>query len=515
MSARANRWAILAVLCLSVFLVVVDNTIVNVALPSLQRDLHASTSALQWIVDGYSLPFAALLLAGAGLADRLGRKRVMHVGLLLFGVFSVGAAFSTSSAGLIIFRALMGASAAFVFPATQSILTVAFPDPSERAKAFGLWGAVSGLAVAFGPITGGLLITHYWYGSVFLVNVPLVLIALGLGLWLIPETKAPDKRPLDVIGLALGTGAVTTLVLALIQGPSWGWRSTTTLGLFAASALLFAAFTKFELRRTYPLFDVRMFRSGSFSGGAVGIGLAFFSLFGFIFLVTQYFQEVRGMSPLSAGLHTLPFALTTMVMMPLAAVLALRIGVRYVVVTGVVLMAIGVGWMGIQPATTAYFGPIVMSMVTMAIGFSLINPPSTASIMGSLEPHQIASGSAVNSVTRELGGTLGVAVSGSVFSSLFTPGMTTLLAPYQDQITPEAAKAATTSMAAAHQVATSLASHLPGPLGDALTSGVSSAFMTSFHRACIVIAIVGVIGAVAVFAPLSPKPATKETVRFE
>jgi EmrB/QacA subfamily drug resistance transporter len=480
-----------------VFLVVVDNTIVNVALPSLQRDLHASTSALQWIVDGYSLPFAALLLAGAGLADRLGRKRVMHVGLLLFGVFSVGAAFSTSSAGLIIFRALMGASAAFVFPATQSILTVAFPDPSERAKAFGLWGAVSGLAVAFGPITGGLLITHYWYGSVFLVNVPLVLIALGLGLWLIPETKAPDKRPLDVIGLALGTGAVTTLVLALIQGPSWGWRSTTTLGLFAASALLFAAFTKFELRRTYPLFDVRMFRSGSFSGGAVGIGLAFFSLFGFIFLVTQYFQEVRGMSPLSAGLHTLPFALTTMVMMPLAAVLALRIGVRYVVVTGVVLMAIG------------------MSMVTMAIGFSLINPPSTASIMGSLEPHQIASGSAVNSVTRELGGTLGVAVSGSVFSSLFTPGMTTLLAPYQDQITPEAAKAATTSMAAAHQVATSLASHLPGPLGDALTSGVSSAFMTSFHRACIVIAIVGVIGAVAVFAPLSPKPATKETVRFE
>ena len=515
MSARANRWAVLAVLCLSVFLVVVDNTIVNVALPSLQRDLHASTSALQWIVDGYSLPFAALLLAGAGLADRLGRKRVMHAGLFMFGIFSVGAAFSTSSASLIIFRALMGAAAAFVFPATQSILTVAFPDPSERAKAFGLWGAVSGLAVAFGPITGGLLITHFWYGSVFLVNVPLVLIALGLGLWIIPETKAPEKRPLDFVGLTLGTAAVTALVLALIQGPSWGWRSTTTLGLFVASALLLAAFTKFELNRTHPLFDVRMFRSGSFSGGAAGIGLAFFSLFGFIFLVTQYFQEVRGMSPLSAGVHTLPFALTTMVMMPLAAVLALRIGVRYVVVAGVILMAIGVGWMGIQPSTTAYFGPIVMSMVTMAIGFSLINPPSTASIMGSLQPHQIASGSAVNSVTRELGGTLGVAVSGSVFSSLFTPGISTLLAPYQGDIAPEAAKAATTSMAAAHHVAATLASHLPAPAGDALSSGVSATFMTSFHRACIVIAVVGVLGAIAVFAPLSPKPATKESVRFE
>jgi hypothetical protein len=204
-----------------------------------------------------------------------------------------------------------------------------------------------------------------------------------------------------------------------------------------------------------------------------------------------------------------------MVMMPVAAVLALRIGVRYVVVAGVILMAVGVGWMGIQPASTAYFGPIVMSMVTMAFGFSLINPPSTASIMGSLEPHQIASGSAVNSVTRELGGTLGVAVSGSVFSSLFTPGISTLLAPYQGSLSPEATKAATTSMAAAHQVANSLASHLPGPVGDTLTSGVSATFMTSFHRACIVIAVVGVIGAIGVFAPLSPKPATKETVRFE
>ena len=515
MSRPTNRWAILGVLCLSVFLVVVDNTIVNVALPSFQRDLDASTSALQWIVDGYSLPFAGLLLAGAGLADRLGRKRVMHAGLFLFGLFSVGAAFSTSSLGMIVFRALMGAAAAFVFPSTQSVLTVAFPDSAERAKAFGLWGAVSGLAVAFGPITGGFLIDHFWYGSVFLVNVPLVAIALGLGIWLIPETKAPEKRPLDIPGLALGTAGISALVFALIEGPNWGWGSLTTVGLFSASVVLLAAFVVVELRRRYPLFDVRMFRRGPFSGGAGGIGLAFFTLFGFIFLVTQYFQSVRGMSPLSAGVHTLPFALTTMVMMPIAAVIALKVGVRYVVVTGVILMSAGVAWMGVQDASTPYFGPIILSMITMALGFSLINPPSTASIMGALEPQQIASGSAVNSVTRELGGTLGVAVSGSVFSSVFAPSVRSLFQPYQPPLSPDAVDAASSSMAWAHRLAEELSQGAAGPGTAALRQGVSAAFMDSFHRACLVIAAISLLGAFAVWRPLSPTPATKETLRVE
>ena len=515
MSRPTNRWAILGVLCLSVFLVVVDNTIVNVALPSFQRDLNASTSALQWIVDGYSLPFAGLLLAGAGIADRFGRKRVMHAGLLFFGLFSVGAAFSTSSFSMILFRALMGAAAAFVFPSTQSVLTVAFPDSAERAKAFGLWGAVSGLAVAFGPITGGFLIDHFWYGSVFLVNVPLVAIALGLGIWLIPETRAPERRPLDLPGLVLGTAGISALVFALIEGPNWGWGSVPTVGLFGASVVLLASFVVVELRQSFPLFDVRMFRRGPFSGGAGGIGLAFFTLFGFIFLVTQYFQTVRGMSPLSAGVHTLPFALTTMVMMPLAAVIALKVGVRYVVVTGVVLMAAGVAWMGIQDSSTAYFGPIVLSMITMAFGFSLINPPSTASIMGSLEPQQIASGSAVNSVTRELGGTLGVAVSGSVFSSVFAPGVRTLFEPYRAQISPDTLDAASSSMAWAHTLAEQLGQNLPASAATALRNGVSTAFMDSFHRACLVIAAVSLLGAFAVWRPLSPTPATRESLRVE
>jgi MFS family permease len=204
-----------------VFLVVVDNTIVNVALPTLAHSLGASTSALQWIVDGYSLPFAGLLLAGAGLSDRFGRKRVMQVGLVFFGIFSVFAALSTTTGTLIAARALMGVAAAFIFPASLSILTTTFEDPKERAAAFGIWGGVSGLAVAFGPLVGGALITHFWYGSIFLVNVPIVLVTLIAGAIVVPESRSPLQRHLDLGGLALGTLGVTSLVLAIIEGPDW------------------------------------------------------------------------------------------------------------------------------------------------------------------------------------------------------------------------------------------------------------------------------------------------------
>jgi DHA2 family multidrug resistance protein-like MFS transporter len=229
-STHERRWWILAILCLVVIIVVIDNTIVNVALPVLSRDLHASNSSLQWIVDAYSLPFAGLLLAGGGLSDRLGRKRVMQTALVAFGAFSLLAAFSHSVPTLLVARALMGASAAFIFPATLSTLTTAFSDLSERAKAFGVWGAASGVAIAIGPVVGGLLLVHFWYGSIFLINAPLVLIAVLASNYVVPESKSPVRRRLDIVGLVLGTSGVTLLTLAIIQGPSWGWHSVTTLG---------------------------------------------------------------------------------------------------------------------------------------------------------------------------------------------------------------------------------------------------------------------------------------------
>jgi len=489
-----KRWRILGILCLSVFLVVVDNTIVNVALPALSTSLHATNSQLQWIVDAYSLPFAGLLLAGGGLSDRLGRRRVMQSGLFFFALFSALAAYSTSSGTLITARALMGVAAAFVFPASLAILTTTFTDSRERAQAFGLWGAVSGAAVAFGPITGGFLITHFWFGSVFLVNIPIVAIALVANHLVLPESKSPVQQKIDLGGLALGTVGITSLVLAIIQGPSWGWLSVTTLGLFALSALSLIIFCLYELRRSEPLLDVRVFRVPAFSAGAGSIATAFFTLFGFIFLITQYFQLVRGYSALSAGVHTLPFAITSMVVTPLGALLALKFGTRITVSGGLFIMAISMVWMGTQSATAPFFGPVVCQMITMSIGFSLINAPSTAAVMGSLSARQIGAGSAVNNVTRELGGTLGVAIVGSVFSSVFGPltrsAFTSVGAGAVDS------QRASTSM----QAALGAVRHIPFESARvSMTSHITEAFMSGLHRGCFVAAGISALVGLTVY----------------
>ena len=378
-----RRWLILPVLCLSVFLVVVDNTIVNVALPSLSRDLGASTTSLQWIVDAYSLAFAGLLLAGGGIGDRVGRKLVMQVGLIFFGIFSVLAALSTSTGELISARALMGVAAAFVFPATLAILTAIFPDPAERQKALGAWGATSGIAVAFGPITGGALLEHFWYGSIFLINVPIVIVTLIAGQLLIPRLAQPVAGRFDLRGVILSTLGVTLLVLAIIEGPQWGWLAGGTLACFGAAALLLVAFTMLELKTKDPLLDVRVFAIPRFSAGAGSIAVAFFCLFGFIFVITQYFQFVKGYSTLSAGVHTLPFAIVAAVFTPVGAVLALKIGTRTVVGFGLAAMAAGLLVAGTNSTPSApYFGPVLVSMILLALGLSFITAPATEAVMG-------------------------------------------------------------------------------------------------------------------------------------
>lgn len=494
--ARAShdrRWLILLVCCVAVFLVAVDNTNVNVALPTFARDLHASNSSLQWIVDAYSLPFAGLLLAGGGLSERFGRKRVMMGALLFFGLFSYVAAESHTVPELLVARALMGAAAAFIFPATLSILTTTFDDLSERAKAYGAWAATAGIAIAVGPIVGGFLITHYWYGSIFLINIPIVVIAFAAAFFIVSESKSPVGNPLDLGGLSLGTLGVTVLVLAIIEGPSWGWRAPATLSLFAAAALLSIWFVRFEIGREGALLDVRVFRRGAFSAGAGSIATAFFCLFGFIFLVTQYFQLVRGYSALSAGVHTLPFAVVTMLSSPLGAVLALRIGPRRVVSAGLLIMALSMAWLTRLHANAAYFGPVIVAMVVLAFGFSLISAPSTASLMGTLTPEQIGAGAAVNETTRELGGTLGVAVIGSFFSSLFGPQVHLALGAFG--LSPSHLAVAQSSMPAAEAVV----NQLPISLHAVADQVVTSAFMDGFHRGCLVAAVTATVVGIVVY----------------
>ena len=503
MEKAVHQWRILAILCLAVLLVAIDNTIVNVALPTISGQLHATDSGLQWIVDGYSLPFAALMLAGGGLGDRWGRRRVMTLGLVSFSVFSFLATVSHSVSSLIAARALMGVSAAFILPATLSIVTVTFKDAKQRAVAFGIWGAAVGIAIAVGPIAGGELITHFWFGSVFLVNVPLGVLAMG-ALWLVvPESRNPRRHRFDAVGLTLGTLGVTAATLGIIEGPSWGWHGAATLGLFAVAIGALWWFVRYEARQDNPLFEVRIFTNRAFSAGAASIVVNYFLLMGFIFLVTQYFQSVRGYSALSAGVRTLPFAGTVMATTPLGAILAARVGARYVVPTGLLLMSGALWWMTTQSAHSAYFGPVVGSMVVLALGFSLISAPSTAVTMGALPAHQVGAGAAVNETNRELGGTMGVAVIGSVFASLFGPAIRHALAPYA------AHGLSMTSLALAQssmQAATTVVAKLPLAAQASAHQALVGAFMQGFHRACLVAAGVGVVTAAATYLNLPAGP---------
>jgi len=494
-SREDHQWRILGVLCLAVLLVVIDNTIVNVALPTLARDLNATNSQLQWMVDGYSLPFAALMLAGGGLADRLGRRRVMFAGLLAFTAFSGFAALSHNVTTLLVGRALMGAAAAFIFPATLSVITVTFKDPKQRAAAFGIWGATAGIAIAVGPVAGGELIAHFWYGSIFLVNMPVGLITILAIALVVPESKNALQRRLDLVGLALGTFSVLGLTLDIIEAPSWGWLSAPTLVLYGATMFLFVAFVRYESRREDPLFEMKIFRNAAFSAGAGSIAVNFFMLFGFIFLVTQYFQLVRGYSALSAGARTLPFALIVMVATPLSGYLAGRVAARWLITGGLVVMSASLVWMGMQPMDSAYFGPVVASMLVLGLGFSFITAPATSSTMGSLPSHQVGAGAAVNEVNRELGGTLGVAVVGSTFASVFGSKIRAALDPYVAHgLSHHAVDTAQSSM----QAATAVVSHFPANVRLAAQHSIDMAFMDAFHRGCFVAAGVGLAAAIAV-----------------
>lgn len=428
-----RRWKILAVLCLSVLLVVVDNTIVNVALPSISRQLSASTSSLQWVVDAYTLVFAGLLLVGGNLGDRLGRRRMLQVGLALFALTSIGAALAQTTGQLIVARAAMGVGAALIYPSTLALLSNVFTDAHERATAIGIWAGVSGLAVAVGPISGGLLLAHFGWSSVFWLNVPLVLVALGLGRALLPESRDQAAGAFDAPGAALSIVGITALVTTIIEAPTQGWTSPLILAGFAAALLVLAAFVAWEIRCAEPLLDVRLFTNARFATASAAISLSFFGLFGFIFLITLYFQVILGFTPLRAGVATLPFALVTGSLSPVAILLMKRVGTKIVVTAGLALMSGGFALAASVTLGSSYWGRVVCSMVAMAAGLALTTGPASEAIMGALPRSKAGAGSAVNDTTRELGGTLGVAVIGSVLSSMYAAhvatSLTTLGAP--------------------------------------------------------------------------------------
>src|SRR4051794_34155240 len=481
-----RRWATLVVLCVSLLVIVIDNTIVNVALPTLVRDLGTSISDLQWVVDAYTLVFAGLLLTAGSLGDRFGRKGALTAGLVVFGGASAAAAFSGSVGALIGARAVMGVGAALIMPATLSILTNVFTDSRERALAIGLWSGVAGVAVALGPVTGGFLLEHFWWGSVFIVNVPIVVAAIVAGFFLVPNSRNPQRPKLDLVGAGLSIVGLGALVASIIEAPSNGWTDPLILAGFAVAVVAVATFVWWERRIDEPMLDVRFFANPRFTAASVNVTLVFFALFGFIFLATQYLQFVLGYSAFEAGLRTLPFAFALMVLAPLSSKAVQWFGTKRVVVTGMLLFASGLVVASTSTVDSGY-GPVMLAMVLMGAGMGLSVAPATESIMGALPLHQAGVGSAVNDTSREVGGALGVAIVGSMLSSLYSSNLNSKLpanvpSPVRD--------AADQSVGAALQVSAQL-----GRAGAPLADAARESFVYAMSRASLVTAAVAALGA--------------------
>ncbi|MGA9162145.1 MAG: MFS transporter [Actinomycetota bacterium] len=503
-----RRWRILAVLCVSLFVIVMDNTIVNVALPTLARELEAGTSSLQWIVDAYTLVFAGLLLAAGGLGDRFGRKGALLAGLLIFGGFSATGAFASSTGQLIAARALMGVGAAFIFPTTLAIVVNVFTEPRERAAAIGIWTAIAGVGVALGPISGGWLLEHFSWGSVFLVNVPVALVGIVGTLALIPSSRDPRAPRLDLPGLGLSIAGVTLLVWSLIEAPRHGWVSTETIAGIGGAAALLAVFVWWERRVPAPLLDVHLFTNMRFTAASLAITLGFFALFGFIFLVTQYLQLVKGYSALQAGVRTLPFALAMVVAAVTSPRVVQRIGTKLVVATGLVLMAGGFAIASTNDASTPY--PVIATaMILMGFGLGSAAAPATESILASLPREKAGVGSAVNDTTREIGGTLGVAVLGSIMASVY--GGRVLDALSGTPLTAGLRAAAGDSLAAALQVAGGIG----GAAGQAIALAARDAFVHAFQIGSVVTGAVALAGAAIALVFLPARARDEEIVAIE
>ena len=495
-----RRRRILLVLCLSLLIVVIDNTILNTALPTLARVLHAETSSLQWITDAYTLCFAALLIPAGALGDRFGRRRSLIAGLTVFALGSAAAAFAAGTGELIGARVVMGLGATFVMPATLSILNAVFP-PKERAQAIAAWSAVAGAAIVIGPTLGGLLLSHFWWGSVFLINLPLAVVALAGVVLIVPETADPARSRFDIPGVVLVAGALFAIVDAIIEAPGRGWTGPVTLGLGGAGVAALAAFVWWELRISDPLIDLRVFTSRAFSAAAGAVTVIFFALFGSLFLLTQFLQLVQGYSPLAAGVRALPFALAMAAASPVSPLLAERFGTRVIMPGGMALMGLGLADLSTAGVHTAY--PLIaVAVAIMGAGMGLVMAPASNTIMTTVPAHQAGAGSAINDTIREVGGALGIAIVGSLSAAVYQSRLGSALATAH--VPGAVTHAATGSVAAADLTG----ARLGGVPGSELISAAHSAFVTSMAlgiRVAAGVALVSAVAAVFAFAPRRPR----------
>jgi EmrB/QacA subfamily drug resistance transporter len=477
---------VLGVLCLVVVVASLDNTVLNVALPVLARDLNASNSQLQWIVDAYSLVFAGLLLTSGTLSDRFGRRRALTFGVAIFGLASLWAMFATSPAELMAARCATGVGGAAMVPATLAILTNVFTD-EERPRAIATWGAVSMVGFASGPIVGGLLLRRFGWQSVFAINLPLVAVALvGIAL-VVPESRAPVARRLDLRGAVLSSLGIVALVYAIIGVPVHGWTGARTQAGFAVSVALLAAFAWWERRTSHPLLPFELWRNPSFSGSSFAITLVFFALAGGLFLMTQYFQLVRGWTPLHAGVATLPVLAGSLVGAPVGPLLLERLGCSRATALGLGCVAVGLALAAVVSREGGYpvFGA---GIALVGYGMATAMTPAADALMGSLDKDRAGVGSAVNDTTQEVGGALGVAILGSIVGAAYSGGLHVAGAP----------AAVHRSLAAALVVA----GRLPQAQGAGVASAARASFLHALGGGFLVAALLAVASAVVALVVL-------------
>jgi EmrB/QacA subfamily drug resistance transporter len=487
-TAPPQRWWALTVLCVPLLIVSLDNTVLNVVLPTLVRKLHATTSELQWIVDAYALVFGGLMLVAGSLADRVGRKRTFLAGLLAFAAGSTWAAFSGSVGLLIAARASMGIGAALIMPSTLSIITNTFTDRGERQRALGLWSGTSGAGVALGPIVGGLLLAHFWWGSVFLINVPVALLGVLFAVPLVPDSRDPEAGPLDLGGSLLSIIALGSALWAIIEAPVHGWSSGLVLGAGACGLAVLAGFIIWERSSSHPMLDLRFFLARGFSAAVACNGLLAFGLYGSLFVLTQFLQFQLGYSPLQAGLRVLPAAGAIAVAAPLSSVLVRRAGAKLTVAAGLLVAAAGL-WQisGATVATT--YGGAVAGMVMIGVGAGLVIPSATGSVMGSLPSAHTGVGSATNGSFMQVGGALGVAVVGSLLSTRYQHRISETLAPYH---VPQAVQE---TIRGSLGGALGVAKQIGGATGELLTRFAHAAFVNAMDLGLFAAAFVALAGA--------------------
>ena len=502
-----RRWAILGVLVVSLLIVVLDNTVLNIALPTIQKDLGATAGELVWAIDSYILAFAALLFTWGALGDRYGRKRILVIGLIIFGLASAASAFATTPGMLIGFRAVMGIGGAAVMPTTLAIITVVFP-PHERGKAIGAWAGAVGAAVALGPVLGGLLLQHpewsSWitgndWGAVFLINVPIVIIGL-IGVWrVVPETRDPHPRKLDLIGLVLSVVGLTLLVYGIIHASSTlSWIDPGVILPMLAGVAVLVIFLWYEARSDHKSFDVSLFANRGYAVSLAAVTLAFFALSGITFTLPFYLQILRGYDTLVAGLCFVPFAVGQILAAPRSAAMVLKFGYRAVMTTGLVLVALSlIALLVVQLDTPLWIILVVFFIFGFGMG-NVIAPAST--VMQNVLPlARAGAGSAVQNTVRQVGGALGVAIIGTVLATQYASRITPALSQLPDQVPDEARQAAENSIVATDGLLSGLEqSGAPATVIDALRASAFDSFLASAHVTYIISVSVVVIAALLV-----------------